>query len=355
MTSSNNRSRSRPRHHTRHRPSNRSSRGETPLPNAPSPARRGTQRRRQRKWSFSAWLLSHRRAFLFALAQWRTAPLGAFFTVLALAIALALPSGALVLLQNARQLTAQWQGGSQISLYLQKESSSEEVDALISLLKEREGVEQVIYLSSEMALAEFGEGTGFHDALALLEENPLPPVLILHLVSFQNSPERLESLYQDLMEFEKVEQIDMDMEWMNRLALLIDAVQRTGWILTAMVLLGVVLIIGNTIRLDIANQQTEIMIIKRVGGTNAFIRRPFLYVGCCYGLGGGVLAWILMALAIRLIAAPLNQLADSFQSSFQFHGLTLLNGVALLFVALLSGLMGAWIAVTQHLRRIEPL
>lgn len=320
----------------------------------PGKPRRGTRRQNRRQWSGSAWLLSHRRALQASLRKLYHTPLGSLMTVLVIAIALALPTAALVALENGRLLVTDWEGGSQISVYLARHLPEAAIDDVIARVEAQPQVREVSYLSPDMALAEFGRDAGFADALALLEDNPLPPVLVVQLMRSMDGSEQLQQLHDRISAYAEVERVDIDMEWIRRLALLIDAIQRAGLALSVLIALGVVLIIGNTIRLDILNQQNEILIIKRVGGTNAFIRRPFLYSGVCYGLGGSLVAWILVSAGLAVVNTPVRDLAQSFQSAFLLRGLGLAGGMVLMVCGAFLGLSGAWLSVTRHLHRIEP-
>ena len=124
--------------------------------------------------------------------------------------------------------------------------------------------------------------------------------------------------------------------------------------LGALLVLGVVLILGNTIRLAIESRREEIVVVKLVGGSNAFVRRPFLYTGLWYGVGGGVLASVLVAASLWFLAGPVNRLADLYQSSFQLAGLGIMGALNLVLLSAALGLVGAWLAVTRHLSEIEP-
>ena len=148
--------------------------------------------------------------------------------------------------------------------------------------------------------------------------------------------------------------MQLDTAWVNRLNAILEAFQR-GLILAAAVLgLGVMVIVGNTIRLDIQNRRDEIEVTKLVGGSDAFVRRPFLYNGFWYGLGGALTAWVITLVAVAVLREPIGRLAGLYGSSFQLgaldpeaSGILLASGIAL-------GWLGSYIAATRHLRKIEP-
>jgi len=130
--------------------------------------------------------------------------------------------------------------------------------------------------------------------------------------------------------------------------------RKLAWALGAALGLGVLLIMGNTIRLAIENRRDEIVVVKLIGGTNGYVRRPFLYTGLWYGVGGGAMAWLLVWLAVVLLGGTAKELATQYQSSFTPTGPGFGNLVLLLLSGGVLGLLGAWIAVSQYARQIEP-
>jgi cell division transport system permease protein len=151
-----------------------------------------------------------------------------------------------------------------------------------------------------------------------------------------------------------VAQAVLDMAWLQRLNSLMKLSRRLVMAVSGLLLLGVVLILGNTIRLAIESRREEIVIVKLVGGSNAFVRRPFLYTGLWYGVGGGVVAAILVALGLWFLQQPVGDLARLYQSSFELNGLGLMEALNLVIIGGILGLTGAWLAVARHLVAIEP-
>ena len=167
-------------------------------------------------------------------------------------------------------------------------------------------------------------------------------------------PDRVSKLVDELQKENKVELAQLDMLWVQRLYTLIQVAERGIWIIGGLLSLAVLLVIGNTIRLDIQNRREEIEVSKLIGASNAFIRRPFLYTGLWYGLAGGVLAWVLTSLSLGLLDGPLHRLTSLYQSDFRLSGLNEQNILFLLGVSCLLGLAGSWLAVGRHLSQIEP-
>ncbi len=313
---------------------------------------------RQRRQGPVAWLHNyiarHLQTLIYALGQLSLKPFSTLMTVAVIGIALAMPAGLHVLLKNVQQVVSGWDGAAQLSLFLHHETKESAALALAEKLRARKGIASVDYISSEQAMVEFKRLSGFGEALSALEDNPLPPVLVVYPTLALQGPVLLQQLREELAGEQAVEIAQLDMQWVKRLYALMDLGRRGVWVLAAMFALGVLLVVGNTIRLAIQNRRDEIVIIKLIGGTDAFIRRPFLYTGFWYGLLGGAIAFILVELAVWLMRGPVHDLASLYSSELRLAGIDLLTSTSLLLGGLLLGLMGSWLAVGRHLREIEP-
>jgi cell division transport system permease protein len=298
------------------------------------------------------YFIGHLQAIISSLgALWR-APFASTMTLLVIAIALALPTGLYVFVHNMQTLTQDWQSGAQLSLFVKEDVSDARAETLSQEIKTYPGINSVEFLSRDAAFAEFKVLSGFPEMLETLPDNPLPAVIIVH-PSFTD-PTLLQTLQQELQNLPEIALIQLDLAWVQRLSALLQVGENIVWILMLFLSAAVVLIIGNTIRLAIFNRQDEIAIIKLVGGTNAFIRRPFLYTGIWYGLLGSILALIMVASALMLLGSSVELLASTYQSDFKILGLGFARGLDLLFLGTLLGWLGASLFVYYHLKRIEP-
>jgi cell division transport system permease protein len=302
-----------------------------------------------------SWLLRHVQTFFYTLGQiWRR-PFNALLTAAVIGIALALPAGLHVLLGNAQQVARGWDGATQVSLFLKRGVSEMRAQALARELENTAAIGSVRYISREQALEEFKSLSGFGDALQVLEDNPLPSVLVVFpKVEQAQGPEVMEQLLERLRARPEVDLAQLDMQWVKRIYAMMDIVRRGVWVLGSLLGLAVLLVVGNTIRLAIQNRRDEIVIIKLIGGTDAFIRRPFLYTGFWYGLFGGAIALLMIQVSLWLLAEPVAGLAGLYGSDFRLHGLDALTALALFGGGCLLGLLGSWLAVGRHLREIEP-
>lgn len=281
-------------------------------------------------------------------------PVGSLMTWLVIAIALALPAGLYVSLSNVEKISAGWDGAAQISLYLDHRVSQEVGEKLTEKLNQRDDITRAVYVSREQALAEFQALSDYGEVLEGLDENPLPAVIIITPVEQNNSATEVVELREELDAMVQVEQAQLDLEWVQRLYSMMTLVSQLTMALALMLSMGVLLVIGNTIRLSIENRRDEILVEKLVGATDSFVRRPFLYTGFWYGLGGGILASIFIAVSMAWLDAPVARLADLYQSDFQLLGLSFIDSVTLSLTGAMLGFMGAWIAVARHLHDIQP-
>jgi cell division transport system permease protein len=275
-------------------------------------------------------------------------------TTAVIAIALAMPSGMHVLLKNMQGVLSGWDSAAQISLFLERDTSEANALNLAGRLREHPAILEVEYISASQAMEEFRRLSGFGDALDALEENPLPPVLVVQPTLGKQDPQALQALVTELRDEATVDLAQLDMEWVERLYALMEIGKRGVMILAILLAIAVMLVVGNTIRLMIQNRRDEIVIMKLIGGTDAFIRRPFLYTGFWYGSLGALLAFIMVESSLLVLAGPVNSLAGLYNSSFRLGGMDLATTGALLGGGVLLGLLGSWLAVGRHLRAIEP-
>jgi cell division transport system permease protein len=280
--------------------------------------------------------------------------LSSLMTCTVIGIALALPVGLHVMLKNLNTISGGWETGASISLFLKQKVSDEQTRSLAEKLRQHARIQQVDVISRSSALKEFQQLSGYADALQALDSNPLPNLLIIQPKAAFTTAEAAEMLAQELRLLPDADIVQLDLQWVRRLQAITATAQRAVVVLAGLLSLAVLLIIGNTIRLEIQNRRTEIEISKLIGATNAFIRRPFLYTGFWYGLFGGVIAWILVAVSILSLSGPIAKLAQLYHSAFDLNSLDPVTVIALLSGSSLLGLIGSWLAVGRHLDAIEP-
>lgn len=304
------------------------------------------------KTQLHAWLENHRASMADSLRRLGKQPIGSFFTCLVMAVALSLPMGLSLLLNNVERLGGSWQRAAQISLFMEIDATEAQAQTLREQIDKMDDVEQTDWVSREQALAEFQEQSGLGQALKELPENPLPGVILVTPKEVDKTG--LEALRSKLAALPKVQQAQLDLLWVERLTAILKLGERFIFGLTLLLIMALLLVIGNTIRLHIENRRTEIEVIKLVGGTDSYVRRPFLYMGALYGFGAGILAWLVLAYGLNWLNGAVVRLADLYGSDFSLGGVPLADGLSLLLGAVLLGYIGAWLAVARHLRELAP-
>lgn len=303
---------------------------------------------------FSSYLSHHRLVARESFLRLLATPIPSLMTWLVIGIAMALPGSLYVGLSNVEAVSRGWDGAAQISLFVHKVVSEQDSRKLARSIEARPEVASVEFISRDQALAEFQQLSGYGEVLEHLDDNPLPAVIVVRPVEEDISAEATEQLFRVLGDLPQVDQAVLDLEWVQRLYSMMALGKRMTLSLAALLSLGVLLVVGNTIRLAIESRREEIVIVKLVGGTNAFVRRPFLYTGLWYGLGGGILAWLIISVSLLWLGGPVAELAGLYQSEFALQGLGVGDSLMMWLGGGLLGLLGAWLAVGRHLGAIEP-
>ena len=301
------------------------------------------------------FFIRHIQVFFYSLGLLSRTPFSTLMTASALGIALALPAGLYILLEHSKQLSSDFNNISQISLFMKKDINDKQIKALKQKLEAYPEIAQIKHISKQAALLEFQNNSGFGDALKALEENPLPDVLIVYPSLTHHSAQQIDALIVTLKAIRQVELVQMDIQWLQRLYAITHIVQRAVLIIGTLLALAVLLIIGNTIRLAIENRRNEIVVMKLIGGTDSFIRRPFLYSGFWYGLLGSLIAILLINMSLLIINDPLMQLSSLYGGNLFSLGLMNIKTSSILLLSGCAlGLLGARMAVGKHLKDIEP-
>ncbi len=297
----------------------------------------------------SAWLHLHWAALRLALRRLTIAPLNTLLAVLVIGIALALPAGGWVLLANLQSLAAKTAPAARISLYLPVEAERRMATELGTRLKADPTIKSLQFLPREDTLKRMKGSAGLADVIDALPGNPFPDAYVI--TPADESPAATEALAATLRALPHVEHVQLDSAWVRRL----DAMLRLGRIglttLAALLIAGLIAITFNTIRLQVMTQRAEIEVCRLLGATEAFIRRPYLYSGAMQGLGGGLLAWAIVALALAALQTPVNELAALYSVEFALRPATLAEALALPAIAAVTGLLGAALSLRQHIQK----
>jgi cell division transport system permease protein len=303
---------------------------------------------------FKAWLLSHAQSFIYSLGQYYHNLLSSILTTAVIGLSLALPGGFYLLLENAQQVTAGWGGSIQITAFLKPEIDDAMAQELITRLLDNPNIEAARLINRDQALAEYKELSGFSEVIELLDENPLPSIIIIFPKIDVLTEGRDRQILDFLYSQSEIEVVQYDQQWIKRLYGIIDIIKRFVIIFSAFIGFGVLLIVGNTIRMAIYHHRSEIEVSKLFGATNHFIQRPFLYTGFWYGLSGGLASWLLLTLTLEFLKQPVNRLAALYSSEFTLANLSATETLIMLACGIFLGIFGSWISVQRHLRTIEP-
>lgn len=306
------------------------------------------------KTRLRAYARDHLRVLLFSLGKLYRTPFATIMTILMIAVALALPTCLYVLLNNLQNATHQWNDAGQITLFLHSNSTEQQITDVNKQLSNHALIGQVEYISPEKALREFKQRSQFGELLDNLASNPLPPAIVVTPIDTAKQGETLYKLQNEFQKLAYVEQAQLDMQWLRRLQAITTIIRRAVFAIGIMLGLSVLLVVGNSIRLDIENRRDEIEVTKLIGASDRFIRRPFLYGGMWFGLLGGALALLLVFIVLIVIRYPVQELVSLYNSEFKLILPSFKQSLSLLLVSILLGLLGSWLAVNRRISKIQP-
>lgn len=294
------------------------------------------------------WVDHHVYSLVASLGRMLRKPWATALTVGVMAVALALPLGLWAALANIERFTGDVEQSRQIALFLKPAVDAQRASALADELRARRDIAAIEVRTPEQGLAELREKSGLGEAIGTLEGNPLPSLLLI-------TPKGDELLLaESLKTLPDADLVQHDAGWRQRLDGWLRFGTRLAWVLAALLGLGALLVVGNTVRLDIQSRREEIGVLQLLGATDGFIRRPFLYLGACYGLAAGSLALALLTAADFALREPLAELARSYGSAFALHGFDLRYAAAIVVGAAVLGWLGAGLVTGHYLRQTRP-
>lgn len=302
----------------------------------------------------NSWLTRHLQAFLFAVGRLVRAPFATVLTVLVIGIALALPASFTLMVSAVRTAGGDFANAVDITVYFRQGTDLGKVRQLADSVNSRGGIDRLQVIPADEALQTLRNDAQLGAAIAALGDNPLPHAIDLRPAAAAANPADVEALRQYLAAWPEVELVQIDSDWVQRLDAILDLLRRLVVGVAALLAVGVVAVVGNTIRLEILHRREEIEITKMVGGSNAFVRRPFLYTGLLYGMLGALVATLAVWAGYRLLAEPVSRLAEFYGGQFAMPSFGLAQVALLLGAGALLGLAGAFLTAAHHIRRIEP-
>ena len=301
----------------------------------------------------TAWLAQHGRSFAATFTRFAHAPLGSALNILVIGVALSLPVGLYVVIDNLQAGLHQLASEPQVSLFMALDASRAEVAQIEARLKQNPRVLRFRFVPRDQALQELKQSSGLADVIDSLPQNPLPDAYIVN--AKDNAPQSLEALRDEIRQWPRVAHVQLDATWARRL----DAALRLGRLMVAilggLLALALITVTFNTIRLQVLTQRDEIEVIKLIGATDAFIRRPFLYFGALQGCAGGAVAWLIVSGGVWLLNRNLGELSQVYASLFVLKYLGLPDSLCLLILPAMLGWLGARMSVGRHLALIESM
>lgn len=300
----------------------------------------------------NAWLSQHGRALLLTIKQLIHNPITNLCSILAMGIALSLPTGVYILMESMQSLSGQVSSAPQMSLFVQTTASQKDIDSIKQRLESDARIIDFQFISKDAALQQLQQDNGLTNIAASLERNPLPDAFIVH--TQKDSTAALEQLRSTLQNWPEIELVQFDSDWVERLNAILDLGRLIMLMLSTLLSIAIVAIMFNTIRLQILTRRDEIEISKLIGATDSFIQRPFLYFGAIQGLGGGIVAWLIAAFLVDSMNRQLVDLTQLYSTDFQLHFLAITDSLSLLIFSAWLGWLGARVSVASHLWQIEP-
>jgi cell division transport system permease protein len=303
--------------------------------------------------AMTTWFTRHVSTSIGSLGRIFRQPFASLMIILVIAVTLAIPAALNLVVKNAQSISSGWDNALDFSIYLKRGTSESEAEGLTRLIQQRADVESVELITAVEALSEFKQQSGFGQALDHLSANPLPHTLVVR-PSPANTSQSMVLLQEELANLPESDVVQVDTEWVQRFHAILDIIKQAIVIGAALLGLAIIVIIGNTIRLDIQNRREEIEVTKLIGASNAFVRRPFLWSGFWYGLFGGLLALGLVQYGLYLLEQPAARLAGLYQSGMTVLSLDSAESLSILGIGVALGFVGSWFAAARHMRRIEP-
>lgn len=299
------------------------------------------------------WLTRHVSTATGSFRRLVRQPFASLMIILVIAVTLALPAAMNLVIKNFAAISDSWDDALDFSVFLDTGLTVSEAEGIARLIGQRADVANVQLITAAEALAEFKQQSGFGDALDHLSQNPLPHTLVVR-PSPANTAQSMILLREELASLPETDIVQVDTEWVQRFHAILEIVQQAIMIGASLLGLAIIVVIGNTIRLEIQNRRDEIEVTKLIGASNAFVRRPFLWSGFWFGLFGSLLALGLVQYGLYLLQPSVSRLAGLYQSGLTVLTLDLRDSLTIIGIGVALGLVGSWFAAARHMRAIEP-
>lgn len=279
---------------------------------------------------------------------------GTFLTVLVIATSLMIPTISYLLWKNTSQAVAEFYPEPELTVYLHKNLAEHDVNAVVEKIRQfnTDKIESLNYISRQQSLDEFRTWSGFGEALDILDDNPLPAVVVLKPKKEFTAPDSMLELRNGLQNIKGVQEVRLDNGWIEKLSALSQLIARIAVTCTILMLIAVFLVIGNSVRSDVSNSKASIDVMQLLGATDHFISRPFLYIGMIYGLLGSVFAILFSLMTISYFTGVVRYVSDMFTVKFELHGFDISEVIFIIVLSIFLGWLSAKIATNRYIQKI---
>lgn len=299
------------------------------------------------------WLNQHIQPLKMVLGRMRQNLIGTVLICCVMGVTLSLPAILFTIIDNLGQVAGSVKSKPQLSLFLKLDASRSTITTIADQLKKHADIAKYEFVSKESAWDQLQKNANTADISKSLNKNPLPDAYFITPKDIK--PENVQRLQQEMQQWDGVELAQVDANWIKRLDTMLKLGKKAIFVLVALLGFALVTIIGNTIRLQIMTQLEEIEVSKLIGATNQFIRRPFLYSGTLYGLGGGLAAWLIVLAVVEFFNTSVTEIADLYATQFRLSMPNTTITLVMLLSAVSLGWLGSFVAVNRSLAKIEKL
>ena len=279
--------------------------------------------------------------------------LGTLLTVIVIAVSLTIPVTTYLLWKNVEYTIDNFYPESELAVYLNKNLSEQDTERVVESLRAQQGVDTLNYISRQKSLEDFRQWSGFNEELSLLDDNPLPAVVMIKPTEEFKSSDKVMELRTELMKAKGVQEVRLDDGWIEKLGAISYLVAKIAVICCVLMSLAVFLVLGNSVRSDVYSSRSSIEVMKLLGATNHFILRPFLCTGIIYGVLGSMLATIFSFLLIAYFSTAVSYVADIFAIKIALNGLALSEILFMIIICAAIGYAAAWISANKHINDFE--
>jgi len=300
------------------------------------------------------WLNQHVQAIKLVLARMHNNKLSTFMISLVIAVAMSVPGLFYMGVDHLSKLSNHMQDETEISLFLKLDANPNVASEIDAALAKNTAIKQYHLVTKDQAWKELkakAESNKIDNEVSQLTRNPLPDAFFIQAKSAD--PATLEALKNELRGIPGVDQAVLNSEWAKRLSTILALGTKIILFIAALLAVALLIIIGNTVRMQILTQKDEIIVSKLIGATTGFIRTPFLYAGMVYGLLGGLLAMVILTLIVQLYNQSVTQLSHLYSSDFSLPWLNIPLYIAIVVASIFIGWLGSYLSVTRSIAAIK--